>query len=224
MIKTIILDFDGVVIESVDIKTKAFMEMFKDSPQISALFLEYHLKNNGKSRFDKFEWLYKNILKRPLSEDEKTELGNKFSGLVFEQLIKCPYVEGAMEFLKELHNIYPIYLASVTPQEELRAIIEKRGLNEYFKDVVGTTEKKARLIEQIIKAEKNSPQDVLFVGDTMEDYVASRETGVRFIARLRQERFEGLNIPGFGNMQGIKELIKANIGSEKLEDYLHEKS
>ncbi len=207
MFKTIILDFDGVVIESVDIKTRAFQEMFKDDPEISKSFMAYHFKNCGKSRFDKFEWLYRNVLKKPLPETEKTRLGERFSQLVFQEVVNCPYVEGAVDLLKELHNIYPIYLASITPQEELRAIIEKRGLNEYFKGVIGTTGKKKQLIDQILKAEKNAPSEVVFVGDTMEDYTASRETGVCFIARLRQERFEGLDIPKFDNMCGIKDWI-----------------
>ncbi|GAF78578.1 unnamed protein product, partial [marine sediment metagenome] len=33
MIKAIIFDFDGVIVESSDIKTEAFRELFQDYPQ-----------------------------------------------------------------------------------------------------------------------------------------------------------------------------------------------
>jgi len=208
MIKLIILDFDGVIIESVDVKTKAFAAMFADQPEIAQRFMAYHLANNGKSRFNKFEWLYKNVLKKPLTNEIKKELGDKFSKLVFEQVVECPYVTGALDFLEEFHADLPVYVASITPQAELEAIMEKRSLGKYFKKIIGGTGKKSALINQILHAENIDPQDVLFVGDTMEDYLASQETGVGFVARVRQEKFEQINVPKFKDMKQIRNYLK----------------
>lgn len=204
MIKAIILDFDGVIIESVDIKTQAFEEMFKGQPDIVGPFIEYHLRNNGKSRFDKFEWLYKTLFKKPLSEDERTSLGNRFSKLIFQKVVECPYIEGALEFLVELYTKVPLYVASITPQAELEAIIDKRYLRKYFKGVIGTTGKKSQIINKILDIEKINPQNVIFIGDTMEDYLASRETGVEFVARLNKESFQGLDVQKFVNLREIE--------------------
>ncbi len=207
MIRAIILDFDGVVIESVGLKTEVFKVMFEDQPDIAGPFVEYHLKNNGKSRFEKFEWLYKNVLKKPLAEEERIALGNKFSQLVFQKILNCPYVEGAIDFLKEFHARYPIYIASITPQKELEEIVKKRSLDIYFKGVIGTIGQKAELINQIFAKEKVRPKEVLFVGDTMEDYNAARQTGVNFVARLCQEKFSGLDVRRVKNLKEVGPIL-----------------
>jgi len=46
MIKAIIFDFDGVLVESVDIKTKAFAGLFEhEGDSIVRRVVAYHIKN-----------------------------------------------------------------------------------------------------------------------------------------------------------------------------------
>jgi len=206
--KVIILDFDGVVIESVDLKTKAFEEMFKEDPEVSSAFMEFHRKNSGRSRFHKFQWLYENVLKKPLPENEKKALGEKFSELIFGNMLKVPYVEGAIEFLEKHHDAFPIYVASITPDAELKKIIEMRGLTGYFKGVMGTTGTKADLIRKIMEKEGAAPGEVLFVGDTKEDLKASQETGVRFVARVKQEMFEGGEATRINDLKKLSAILE----------------
>ena len=40
-------DFDGVILESGDIKTQAFLELFAGYPQFRGTILEYHLGHWG---------------------------------------------------------------------------------------------------------------------------------------------------------------------------------
>ena len=59
MLKAILFDFDGVLVESVDIKTKAFAKLFEnEGPEIVNKVVEYHLANGGVSRFKKFDYIY----------------------------------------------------------------------------------------------------------------------------------------------------------------------
>ena len=52
MIEAIIFDFDGVILESADIKTNAFRTLFeKESPELINKIISYHFKNMGISRF-----------------------------------------------------------------------------------------------------------------------------------------------------------------------------
>ena len=74
MIRAILFDFDGVILESVDVKTKAFAELFKDFPEHVDQIVQYHIDNMGVSRFDKFRYIYRYILKRKLSDEKFTEL------------------------------------------------------------------------------------------------------------------------------------------------------
>ena len=50
MIKAIIFDFDGVLVESAEIKTKAFEMLFSDYPDTIDDIVQYHKKNMGISR------------------------------------------------------------------------------------------------------------------------------------------------------------------------------
>lgn len=60
MIEVIILDFDGVVVESVDIKTEAFRELFQEYENVDDI-VQYHLQNNAISRFIKFKYIYESF-------------------------------------------------------------------------------------------------------------------------------------------------------------------
>ena len=58
MIKAIIFDFDGVLIESAAIKTEAFREVFSKWQDKVDEIVTYHNKNMGISRFVKFKYFY----------------------------------------------------------------------------------------------------------------------------------------------------------------------
>jgi beta-phosphoglucomutase-like phosphatase (HAD superfamily) len=66
--KAIIFDFDGVLVESVDIKTDAFRELFKDYPQYVDEFAAYHEYNGGVSRFEKIKYFYRHFLKENITQ------------------------------------------------------------------------------------------------------------------------------------------------------------
>ena len=64
-IKNLIFDFDGVILDSVEIKNKAFLKTLKPfNKNIKKKFMKFHLNNLGISRFRKFEYLCKDLLKQ----------------------------------------------------------------------------------------------------------------------------------------------------------------
>ncbi|MFT4805179.1 MAG: beta-phosphoglucomutase-like phosphatase (HAD superfamily), partial [Psychroserpens sp.] len=65
----VFFDFDGVIVESGDIKTEAFMELY-EVHGIQEAVKKHHLENQGVSRFDKFEWIAKNLLNETYSEEK----------------------------------------------------------------------------------------------------------------------------------------------------------
>jgi len=202
MISTIILDFDGVILESVSVKTEAFREIFSSEPNHLEEIIDFHIRNGGMSRFDKFRHIYNVILKEDLTQKKFEELSEKFSSIVFKKLIKAPFVPGAQEFLKTYHAKIPLYIVSATPEEELIQIIQKRELSHYFRKVFGAPQKKSECISEIIKITGYPPRSVIFVGDAKNDFDAAQVTGVRFIGRIEKER-ENL----FGGLTGIDTII-----------------
>lgn len=184
MIKVIILDFDGVIAESADIKTEAFRRLFSNYPEHVDEIVDYHKMNAGVSRYDKFSYIFEKILKQPLDKDKKAELGRRFSELVVEEIKACPLVPGALEFLKKYSKKLRLFIASSTPEEELRSIVKSRGLQRYFIGMYGAPSKKSEITSRIIKKGRVHREEVLFVGDAAADLEEAKKAGVQFIGRV----------------------------------------
>ena len=56
-IRALILDFDGVIVESNALKTEAFEAVFSRFPEHAAAMLAYHHAHVSESRYAKFEHL-----------------------------------------------------------------------------------------------------------------------------------------------------------------------
>lgn len=184
MIKAIIFDFDGVILESASIKTDAFAEVVRDFPRdVAEEFVSYHMSHMGISRYVKFRYLVENILHEQYTEEKGDELANRFSSIVFNRIMECPFVPGAKEFLKGHFFYYDMYIASGTPDAEMQDIIDKRGLREYFCEVYGTPLKKRDIIQKIMLERKYSRDEIVFVGDANTDMDAAYAEGVYFVGR-----------------------------------------
>jgi len=82
-IDLLILDFDGIILESVRIKSDAFRELFSFSPDHVDEIVKFHQTNGGMSRYEKFRYYYENILNEELTDKCFSYLSNRFSELVF---------------------------------------------------------------------------------------------------------------------------------------------
>jgi len=183
MIKVIIFDFDGVIVESADIKTEAFRDLFCDYPEMVDEIVDYHLLNAGISRYVKFRHFYEEMLGKELSKDKEDELGRRFSEIVVQKVLEAPFVEGAKEFLSSQSDRYTFFIASGTPQQELDSIVDARGLKGYFKKVCGSPAKKTDIIKDIMAEQGLGKAEVAYIGDAESDRIAAQETGVVYIER-----------------------------------------
>ncbi len=183
-LRAIVFDFDGVILESGDVKTDAFIELFAEhGPEVQAQVRQHHLENLGVSRFKKFSWIYETVLRAPLSDDDSKALGDKFSALALEKVMTSPFVPGARESLISLAARLPLFVASGTPQGELDMIVARRELTSLFREVHGTPAEKPEIINGILQRYSLSAPEILFVGDGTSDHKAAVATGVEFLAR-----------------------------------------
>ena len=184
MIKAVIFDLDGVIIESAEIKTRAFELLFADYPDKVGELVDYHKRNAGFSRFVKFRYFYEELLGRELTSEKEAELGERFSRIVLEQVLQAPLVPGAVDFLSRNKDRYLLFVASGTPDEELRCIMDYRQLSGFFREIHGTPREKHEIIESILDRYPFTKKEVAFVGDAESDLAAAEKVGVSFIARV----------------------------------------
>ena len=188
MIKAIIFDFDGIIVESADIKTEAFKELFSDYPQKINEIVNYHLVNGGISRYVKFRYIYKQILRKELSREKEIELGKRFSQIVLQKVLSAPFVTGTKEFLDINKNRLQFFIVSGTPEKELYTVISRRGLREYFKEIHGSPKKKTDVIKSIMKDYDFTAGDVIYVGDSLSDYLVAKEVNVPFVGMVEPKK------------------------------------
>lgn len=186
-LKVIVFDFDGVLVDSVDIKTQAFAQLFRPfGYEIEHKVVEHHKKNGGMSRFEKFRYYYSEFLKRHLDDPTFQKLCDEFSSIVFNKIIEAPWITGALDFINDPPQL-PIYIISATPQDEIKDIVSRRGVLSRFKGIFGSPTPKAEWLRIIAMKEGCTPKEILFIGDALNDYSAAIETGCRFIACVKEK-------------------------------------
>jgi phosphoglycolate phosphatase-like HAD superfamily hydrolase len=179
----LLFDFDGVILESADIKTDAFRELFADQPDHVEEIVALHQRYGGVSRHVKFSMIYQDILRLPLDAKQDAELGRRFTALAADKVRKCSMVPGAREVLEQLSGRVPMAVVSGTPDGELKDIVQDRGLARYFEAVHGSPPGKTELILGLLAKHRWHPDKVVMVGDAMTDFEAAQQSGVCFVGR-----------------------------------------
>lgn len=208
-VRTIILDFDGVLLESNDDKMQAFEDLFALHPKFSDAMRAFHMDNYSRPRMIKFEHYVYHIMERPGDENAVQEMARQFSEIVTARVIACREVSGAMDFLKEFFEKIPLYISSTTPHEELIHIIEARGMAHYFREVFGDPPvEKAVAIQRVLQQEQCPPSEVVFVGDALSDYKVATEAKLKFLGRNSGLPFDGVGIKRYRDMAEIGDVLR----------------
>ena len=83
MIKNILFDFDGVILDSMPIRDYGFKKIFKDfDDNLVNKLLEYHNQNGGLSRYVKIKYFYNKLLKQEILEEKIINYADIFSKIM----------------------------------------------------------------------------------------------------------------------------------------------
>jgi HAD superfamily hydrolase (TIGR01549 family) len=180
-IKNIFWDFDGVLIDSNDVRTNGFREIFHEYPKnLVDQLIEYHVKNGGLSRYDKVKYFYEKILTKSISETQVVEYSNSYKSIMLNHLLNKKYlINDSLNFIKK-NQSKNMFLVSASDEKELKTICEYLGLKKYFIEVKGSpTTKKENLENLLIEYNLESENSVL-IGDSFNDYEAAISNGINF--------------------------------------------
>ena len=210
--QAIIFDFDGVLVESFDVKSEAFRELLKDYPENIDAFIKYHVENGGVSRYEKIRFFFNQLRKEPIGEKDVLKWCERYGKLVVQKVIDSKFVKGAEELLKSCYGRYEMFVVSGTPEEELKLIIRKRKLEYFFKGTFGSPAKKTTIVQKILSDYKIDPKKAIFVGDAKADLEAAKDHHIAFIARLNgynEEFFQNETLLGaFQDLTRVRTLLE----------------
>ncbi|MEA5090926.1 HAD family hydrolase [Solidesulfovibrio sp.] len=182
--QALFFDFDGVLADSVSVKTRAFARLFEaHGPDVVARVVEHHLRHGGMNRFDKFRHYYAQFLGLPLSEADMAGLCDRFAALVVEEVVAAPEIPGAGAFLEHCRGI-PRFVVSGTPDAEIREICRRRRLDGHFREILGAPTDKATHVTRLLDRYGFEPAACLFFGDAGSDWRAAGTCGVPFVGIL----------------------------------------
>jgi len=183
-------DFDGVLVDSTEIKTNAYRELYRSfGPETVSKIVAYHQLHGGISRFDKIVYTHKHFLDQPYCEEDISRDVEQYSRLVFEKVVSAKWIPGAHEFIKTYYQKVPIFIISGTPEDELQNVTRKRNMDRYFLEILGSPIKKPMHVRTLVERYHLDVNDCFFIGDALTDYHAAKETGVPFIGIQSEVEF-----------------------------------
>lgn len=176
-------DFDGVIKDSVEVKTQAFVKLFQVfGEDIAKRVREHHEANGGMSRFDKLP-LYLRWSGTEPKESLVKEFCDRFGQLALQGVVDSPWVPGVEDYLRNNPHQQTFVLVSATPQDELEQVLLALDLKGCFSDVIGAPTSKKEAIRMILVSRGANPQDCIMIGDALADLEAAEANRVPFLLR-----------------------------------------
>lgn len=181
-LKCLVFDCDGVLLDSVPVKTRAFARLAEPyGDEARDRMVMYHTLHGGVSRYIKFAWFFREILNKEITPAQSAEWGQKFADYALDEVRKCPMIPGALDVLKSWKDKLGLYVCSGAPVEELHLVLKERALEGYFKAIYGSPPSKAELLANIVNMDARvAPEDALMIGDATTDRDAAEKVGTQF--------------------------------------------
>ena len=181
--KVIFWDFDGVIKDSVGVKSDAFESLFLPfGESVSKKVRQHHEEYGGMSRFDKIP-IYLAWAGQASTQRIVAQYADKFSQLVKQKVIDSVWVDGIKEYLQEYYHKQRFFLVTATPQLEIEYILDQLKIKLYFQKVIGSPINKIKAVESLLQEYDIDPIQAIMVGDSISDYDAAESNHVAFVLR-----------------------------------------
>lgn len=185
MIKAIIFDMDGVLVDSEPFNVEIERRQFELN-HLSISEEEHHQYMGVAS-----DVMWRKIAMRrslPIEVEALIDQNKTESILFFTEVKDIPIMPGLVDLLENLtRKNYPMAVASSSFPEIIELILERTGLRKYFQVVVSSQEagKSKPEPDVFLLAAKRlgfNPEDCLVIEDSVNGIKAARAAGIRCIA------------------------------------------
>ena len=196
-------DFDGVVKDSVEVKSDGFRWIVRGTgDSIANRVQRHHEANGGISRFEKIP-LYLSWAGMSSNDAAVRRACSEFSQFVVDAVIDSPWVPGVRDYLVENRGDQVFIIVTATPADEIRWILERLDLLPCFSEVHGAPTAKADAVSETLARHLFEPDQSVFIGDSESDHRAATSNGVPFLLRrhgFNDDLIEVLDVPSFSEL------------------------
>ena len=179
---TIFWDFDGVILNSDEVRTEGFKYIFDSySKKQIDMLINYHTINGGLSRYEKIEYFSQKILDKKLNDEEKKQYAQLYGNYCRERLCdKDLLIKSSISFIKENHKNFNFHLVSASDEKELIYLCSNLDIKKYFKSISGSPVNKIENIKRLLKSNNYIESKCCLIGDSNNDKVAAIENSISF--------------------------------------------
>jgi HAD superfamily hydrolase (TIGR01509 family) len=207
MIRVILFDFDGVILDSEDLHYEAFRKVFEEEG-FSLSRETYYQHCLGFNDVECIRW--------GLAATGKIEEGGGLDPLVqrksvyFDELLKnqMRFFPGVLDFIRAAGGKYPLAITSMARREEIEFVLRQAGLSDLFclivsgEDVENTKphpeayEKTLRLLNDHLslsgQVQSIQPGQCLVIEDSAAGIQSAKAAGMRVLGLAHTEEPSGL--------------------------------
>ena len=205
MIKAIIFDYDGVIVDSFSTVFSVYQTICRE---MGVALPESEIK--FRTLYHRSYWeLYGDL---GIKDDDKAKANQIFRR---EVVTKDPQLfVGLKELISELSQRFDLFIVSSNLILEIEEKVKKHGLSPYFKKIIGDigSERffKSDGIKSILEQENILPSEAVYIGDRTIDYIAAERAGLDLNHILLVDYGWGYD----------KNLIKVNYNIKKPQDLI----
>ena len=185
MIKTVIFDMDGVIINSEPLHQKAYQMMFNEfNLNVSD---ELYSSFTGMATYPICEKLCA-VFSLNYSSKLLVESKRKYFKSLFENGHEIRLIDGVLDLIKHYkQNGITLILASSASMDNINMIFKKFGLDQYFKAKISGADLKAskphpEIFEKAAKLSGKLKKECLVIEDATNGIIAAKSAGIFCVA------------------------------------------
>ena len=183
MIKAVVLDFDGVIVDSNRLKRESFFALFPQTGEVASIVGAILSQKWRQSRFEILRAAIKGLNLAGEAEIESlvADYARRYNEKVQRGIAAMGLIAGVGEILAALAEKYPLYLNSGTYEPALRESLERLNISRCFLASYGGPAGKVENLKKIFAHRSIQAEETAFVGDGAEDRDAAQECGCWFV-------------------------------------------